>query len=100
METARRCTLDKYAGIRDRLESKGYQTTLDTFVVGSLGTWDPENDHLISLLGIGRKYGALFKNSAAVTPSPVVTRCGPPVAGGSTSSRVPVNIHLLSTNSP
>jgi hypothetical protein len=57
MEATRRRIQDKYAC----LESKGYQTSLDAFVVGSLGTWDPENDHLFSTLGIGQKYGALFK---------------------------------------
>ena len=30
--------------------------------VGSLGTWDPENDHLLLEIGIGRKYGTVFKN--------------------------------------
>ena len=34
---------------------------LDAFIVGSLVAWDPENDHLLSKLGIGRKYGTLFK---------------------------------------
>ena len=35
---------------------------LDAFLVGSLGTWDPENDCLLQTVGIGRKYyGTLFK---------------------------------------
>ena len=48
-------------GWEDRYEGNGYQVYLDAFVVGSLGTWDPENDHLLPVLGIGRKYGVLFK---------------------------------------
>ena len=46
---------------KERLEGKGYQAHLDAFVVGSLGTWDPENDRLLPIVGIGRKYGTLFK---------------------------------------
>ena len=57
----RRRKLDKYAAIKEKLEGNGYQVYLDAFVVGSLGTWDPENDHLLPVLGIGRKYGVLFK---------------------------------------
>ena len=58
---ARRRKLDKYAETKERLEGKGYQAHLDAFVVGSLGTWDPENDRLLPIVGIGRKYGTLFK---------------------------------------
>ena len=50
-------------GWEDRYEGNGYQVYLDAFVVGSLGTWDPENDHLLPVLGIGRKYGVLFKKT-------------------------------------
>ena len=58
---ARRRKLDKYAETKERLKGKGYQAHLDAFVVGSLGTWDPENDRLLPIVGIGRKYGTLFK---------------------------------------
>ena len=53
--------LDKYAETKERLKGKGYQAHPDAFVVGSLGTWDPENDRLLPIVGIGRKYGTLFK---------------------------------------
>ena len=58
---ARRRKIEKYQSIKDRLTEQGFDTTLDAFVVGTLGTWDPENDRLLSLIGIGRKYGILFK---------------------------------------
>ena len=61
LSAARQRKLDKYAETKKPLEDKGFETMLDTFLVGSLGAWDPENDHLFPKLGIGRKYGTLFK---------------------------------------
>ena len=61
MAAARQRKLDKYADVKVKLEEKGYETVLDAFVVGTLGTWDPKNDPLLRKLGIGRKYGTLFK---------------------------------------
>ena len=58
---ARRRKLDKYAAIRNKLQDSGYQVNLDAFVVGTLGTCDPENDLLLWAVGIGLKYGTLFK---------------------------------------
>ena len=53
--------VDKYTGIKEKLEEKGYTTVLDALLVGTLGTWDLKNDPLLKQLGIGRKYGNLFK---------------------------------------
>ena len=61
LAAARERKLDKYAEVKGKLEEKGYQTTLDAFVVGTLGTWNPKNDPLLTTLGIGRKYGTLFR---------------------------------------
>ena len=58
---ARRRKVEKYQNIKDRLTEQGFDTTLDAFFVGTLGTWDPENYHLLSVIGIGRIYGILFK---------------------------------------
>ena len=44
-----------------KLQDSGYQASLDAFVVGTLGTWDPENGPLLRAVGIGWKYGTLFK---------------------------------------
>ena len=61
MTAARKRKLDKYAGVKEKLQDRGYEAFLDAFVVGTLGTWDPENANLMQVVGIGRKYGTLFK---------------------------------------
>ena len=58
---ARRRKLEKYAVIKEQFEGKGFQMCCDGFIVGLLGTWDPENDHLLHEIGIGHKYGTLLK---------------------------------------
>ena len=58
---ARHRKLEKYQSIKDQITEQGFDTTLDAFVVGTLGTWDPFHDRLLSLIGIGQKYGILFK---------------------------------------
>ena len=61
MTAARGRKRKKNAAIKEQLEGKGFQVCCDGFLVSSLGTWDPENDHLLREVGIGRKYGTLFK---------------------------------------
>ena len=60
MTAARGRKREKYAAIKEHLEGKGFQVCCDGFSVGSLGTWDPENDHLLREIGISCKYGCLF----------------------------------------
>ena len=55
---ARRRKLEKYQSIKYQLTEQSFDTA---FVVGTLGTLDPENDRLLSLIGICRKYSILFK---------------------------------------
>ena len=57
LRASRARKLDKYAGI------KGYDTVLDALLVGSLGTWDKENDSPLGKLSIGRKYQSLFQKT-------------------------------------
>ena len=52
---------ERYSAIRAKLEERGYETLLDGFIVGTLGTWVSENDTVLKQLGIGRKYEPLFK---------------------------------------
>ena len=61
LKAARSRKIEKYDSLKRKLEEDGYMTTLDALVVGSLGAWDPENDPLLTLIGIGQKYGTLFK---------------------------------------
>ena len=57
IETSDRLTPQMIGSLRDDT-----QAHLDAFVVGLLGTWDPEKGCLLPIVGIGlRKYGTLFK---------------------------------------
>lgn len=71
----------KYTGVREKLKEKGYETTLDAFVVVMLGTIGLKNDCLLSILGVGRKYRILDSSIHEVLllyimPLLSVTRCG------------------------
>lgn len=62
LEEARETKIAKYSHLRGVLAAKGYQSvTVDAFVIGSLGSWDPQNDPLIRRLGIPYKYATLFR---------------------------------------
>ena len=56
IETSDRLTPQMIGSLRDDT-----QAHLDAFVVGLLGTWDPKKDCLLPIVGIGQKYGTLFK---------------------------------------
>ncbi|KAE8740557.1 hypothetical protein FOCC_FOCC013921 [Frankliniella occidentalis] len=45
-----KCT--KYEPVCEELRAAGYTATCDAVVVGSLGSWDPKNEHALNLLGI------------------------------------------------
>ena len=61
LKVSRERKVEKYSGAKNCLEQKGFEVLLEGFLVGSLGTLDPENDSLLTKLGIARKYGILFK---------------------------------------
>ena len=62
LEAAKEGKVIKYSHLREVLAAKGYQQiTVDAFVIGSLGTWDPQNDPLIRRLGIPRKYTTISR---------------------------------------
>ncbi|KAG5900201.1 hypothetical protein JTB14_008084 [Gonioctena quinquepunctata] len=44
---ARQAKLEKYNGIAEELRAQGYETSVDAFIVGALGTWDPENEEVL-----------------------------------------------------
>ena len=56
IETSDRLTPQMTGSLRDDT-----QAHLDAFVVGLLGTWDPEKGRLLPIVGIDRKYGTQFK---------------------------------------
>ena len=60
-QQARAEKLNKYAGIASTMREKGYEVTVDAFIVGALGGWDPVNENVIRKLGLGHKYSSLMK---------------------------------------
>eukprot|EP00731_Ephydatia_muelleri_P013824 Em0007g1134a len=59
---ARRAKEDKYNHLKALLRSKGYRKVeVDGFVIGALGSWDPENEAVLHKLSIGHKYASLFR---------------------------------------
>lgn len=62
LEEARRGKVEKYNHLREVLAAKGYRNvTIDAFIIGSLGSWDPQNESLVRKLGISRRYMTLFR---------------------------------------
>eukprot|EP00731_Ephydatia_muelleri_P037617 Em0521g3a len=52
----------KYEYLKALLHNRGYgKVEVDALVVGSLGSWDPANDRVLTKLGIGRRYSILFR---------------------------------------
>lgn len=60
-EAARREKQQKYQTIVEYFQQQGFDTSLDAFVVGSLGGWDPANEITLQRIGIGRNYAKLMK---------------------------------------
>ncbi|XP_046666728.1 uncharacterized protein LOC124358478 [Homalodisca vitripennis] len=57
IEAARERKLDTYGPLARMLTAGGYRTSVDAFVVGSLGAWDSANWGTLARLGIHRRYG-------------------------------------------
>ena len=63
-DEAREVKLRKYALVRASLTNLGYETSLETVIVGALGGWCPKNALALSALGIGRRYTNLLRRLA------------------------------------
>ena len=62
LEEAREGKIAKYSHLREVLAAKGFRkVTVDAFVIGSLGSWDPRNDALTRSLGIPYRYMTMFR---------------------------------------
>ncbi|KAG5882265.1 hypothetical protein JTB14_014962 [Gonioctena quinquepunctata] len=46
---ARQAKQEKYNGLAEQVRTQGYETTVDAFIGGVLGTWDPENEKVRSV---------------------------------------------------
>ncbi|KAG8271646.1 hypothetical protein J6590_058450 [Homalodisca vitripennis] len=53
--TAREKKIDKYAPVARLLSAGGYRTSVDAFVVESLGAWDSANWTTLSCLGVDQR---------------------------------------------
>eukprot|EP00731_Ephydatia_muelleri_P013764 Em0007g1074a len=52
----------KYGHLKALLSSQGFhKMEVDAFIVGPLGSWDPENEPVLRKLSIGRNYARLFR---------------------------------------
>ena len=61
-KAARQGKVDKYSHLKRVLQEKGYRRVeIDGFVVGALGSWDPENEPVLRKLSIGQRYSAMFR---------------------------------------
>ena len=59
---ARQSKEDKYGRLKRVLQEKGYRRVeVDGFVIGALGSWDPENEPVLKKLSIGRNYASIFR---------------------------------------
>ena len=58
---ARQEKIDKYSDLIQWAKTKYARVNFGVLVVGSLGSWDPENEETLKILGIGHKYAVLFR---------------------------------------
>ena len=58
---ARRAKETKYAALKTWLQGRYKEVNLEAFIVGSLGSWNPDNEKVLRLLRIGRNYSRLFR---------------------------------------
>ena len=59
---ARQAKEDKYNHLKQVLQAKGFRKVeIDGFVVGALGSWDPENEPILRKLSIGQRYSVMFR---------------------------------------
>ena len=63
LKAARQKKKEKYEHLKPLLKQQHQleDVTVDAFVIGSLGSWDPDNDDLLPDIGIGRNYSTLFR---------------------------------------
>lgn len=52
---------EKYEQLAEQLRLKGYEVSLDGFIVGALGSWDMANERVIKQLGISSRYAQTMK---------------------------------------
>ena len=62
LDAARAEKLCKYNPLAGWMQSSlGLETSVSAFIVGSLGSWGPNNRPTLRILGIGKRYATLFR---------------------------------------
>ena len=62
LQTAQATKETKYSGLKTWLQTQyGKEVEVAAFVVGALGSWDPDNEPVLRMLRIGRNYSRLFR---------------------------------------
>lgn len=61
MTEARDRKHQKYAPLADALRQRGYEVSVHAFLVGALGAWDPQNEHVLRACGVSRRYAKLMR---------------------------------------
>ncbi|KAL5510008.1 hypothetical protein EMCRGX_G005472 [Ephydatia muelleri] len=67
LEDAAAHKVTKYEPLRRQLLQNYSEVTIHPFIVGSLGSWFPGNDRVLSALRIGYKYAALMRRLCVVS---------------------------------
>ena len=67
LQTARSTKETKYSALKTWLQSKYKEVELAAFVVGALGSWDPDNEPVLRMLRIGRNYARLFRRLCCIS---------------------------------
>lgn len=67
LEDAAKHKVTKYEPLRQQLLQTYAEVTVLPFIVGSLGSWYPPNDHVLSHLHIGWRYASLMRRLCVVS---------------------------------
>ena len=67
LEDAANHKVAKYESLRQQLLLNYAEVTIHPFIVGSLGSWFPGNDRVLSALRIGHNYAALMRRLCVVS---------------------------------
>lgn len=67
LQTAKSTKETKYSALKTWLQSQYKEVELAAFVVGALGSWDPDNEPVLRMLRIGRNYAWLFRRLCCIS---------------------------------
>lgn len=60
-DEARERKVIKYSPLAEELRRQGYRVVVTAFVVGALGSWDPNNEAVLRLLRVSNMYASLMR---------------------------------------